>query len=467
MRSDAQLRRLRASRPPGILAIGFVGELLGSNPAPRRTFALAPPRRLVAALLRLADTGVDRRSSMAEQRWVRTINVVAIAAFVVSASYSVFYTILDFGSLWPVIITNSVWNVGYVFVIVVNRRGKPRLAAWLAMAVGLANTLVPALFLGAGSGVYLFVVLIPMIGVLLSGPNDVLMRVFVLGVGVLAFATMPIVFVNAPPVLDGTGAQKFLFASSAIGVALFGSFFALYYRWLVDQAEYDLAAANARSERLLLNVLPQPIAERLKAEESSLAERIDEVTVLFVDLVDSTVLGELLSADEWVALLDEVFTSFDDLTDELGLEKVATIGDSYFAVAGLDADGSDHMKRAVDMALAMRQEIAAWEVAGYGPLTARFGLASGPVVAGVIGKRKFRYDLWGDTVNTASRMESLSEPGMIQVTAHIQRSLADRYLFQARGQILVKGKGPMETFYLLGPRSNADTGLTETAGMTG
>ena len=214
-------------------------------------------------------------------------------------------------------------------------------------------------------------------------------------------------------------------------------------------------------------MLPQPIAERLKAEESSLAERIDEVTVLFVDLVDSTVLGELLSADEWVALLDEVFTSFDDLTDELGLEKVATIGDSYFAVAGLDSDGSDHMKRAVDMALAMRQEIAGWEVAGYGPLTARFGLASGPVVAGVIGKRKFRYDLWGDTVNTASRMESLSEPGMIQVTAHIQRSLADRYSFQARGHILVKGKGPMETFYLLGPRSNADTGLTETAGMTG
>jgi hypothetical protein len=102
-----------------------VGELLGSNPAPRRTFGLAAPRRFVAALLRLADTGVDRRSSMAEQRWVRTINVVAIAAFVVSASYSVFYTVLDFGSLWPVIITNSVWNVGYVLVIVVNRREGP------------------------------------------------------------------------------------------------------------------------------------------------------------------------------------------------------------------------------------------------------------------------------------------------------------------------------------------------------
>ena len=406
-------------------------------------------------------------SSMAERRWVRTINVVAVAALVFSASYAIFYTFLDFASLWPVVVTNTIWNVGYVGVIVVNSRGRPRLAAWMAMSFGLANTLIPAAFLGAGSGVYLFVVLIPMIGVLLSGPKDVLMRVIVLGVGVLAFAVMPIVYVNAPPVLDGTGAQRFLFASSAIGVAVFGSFFALYYRWLVDQAEADLAAANATSERLLLNILPGPIADRLKAEESSLADRIDEVTVLFVDLVDSTVLGELLPADEWVALLDRVFTCFDDLTDEYSLEKVATIGDSYFAVAGLDADDSDHMARAIDLALAMREKVAGWEVDGYGPLTARFGLASGPVVAGVIGKRKFRYDLWGDTVNTASRMESHAEPGRIQVTAHIHRSLGDSYAFEPRGQILVKGKGPMETYYLIGRRSAADPDLAETADLAG
>lgn len=404
---------------------------------------------------------------MADQRWVRTINVVAIAALVVSAAYATFYTFLDFGALWPVIVTNTLWNVGYVGVVLVNARGRPRLAAWMAMSLGLANTLIPAVFLGAGSGVYLFVVLIPMIGVLLSGPRDILMRVVVLGVGVLAFVTMPIVFVNSPPVLDGTRAQMFLFASSAIGVALFGSFFALYYRWLVDQAEADLAAANATSERLLLNILPGPIAERLKAEESSLAERIDEVTVLFVDLVDSTVLGELLTADEWVALLDRIFSAFDDLTDHHGLEKVATIGDSYFAVAGLEAGTQDHKARAVDLALAMRDHIAGCQVDGYGPLTARFGLSSGPVVAGVIGKRKFRYDLWGDTVNTASRMQSHAEPGTIQVTAPVWESLADRYEFRPRGMILVKGKGPMETYYLVGPRSAADSGLAEPANLAG
>ncbi|MGB8362742.1 MAG: adenylate/guanylate cyclase domain-containing protein [Acidimicrobiia bacterium] len=419
-----------------------------------------------ATLTRLVDIGVDRTRSMAEQRWVRTINVVALAALLVSSSYCVFYTVLDFGSLWPVVVTNVIWNIGYVAVVVVNGRGNPRVAAWLAICCGLANTLVPAAFLGAGSGVYLFVVLIPMIGVMLSGPGDVLMRMVVLVVGAVAFAAMPIHYVNAPPVLDGTIAQVFLFASSAIGVALFGSFFALYYRWLVDQAEEDLAAANARSERLLLNILPEPVADQLKAQESSVAYRIDEVTVLFADLVDSTVLGELLPADEWVSLLDSVFSHLDDLTDEFGLEKVATIGDSYFAVAGLSGGGGDHQAAAVDLALAMRDAIAGWEVPGYGRLTARFGLACGPVVAGVIGKRKFRYDLWGDTVNTASRMETQSEPGMIQVTAELHRHLADSYEFRPRGQVLIKGKGLMETHFLTGRRT-VERGLEESVPVAG
>lgn len=443
-----------------------VKDLLGADPSSE---VIDPGtsirRRIVSALIRLPDVGVDRTRSTAEQRWVRTINVVAIAAFVVSTSYAIFYSVLDFRTLWPVVVTNMIWNIGYLSAIAVNSQGRPRLAAWLAMSSGLANTLTPAAFLGAGSGVYLFVVLIPMIGVMLSGPKDVLMRVFVLAVGVASFAAMPILYVNSPPVLDGTSAQRFLFASSAIGVALFGSFFALYYRWLVDQAESDLAAANATSERLLLNILPGPIADRLKADESSMADRIEEVTVLFADLVDSTILGELLPADEWVALLDRVFSSFDDLTDEFGMEKVATIGDSYFAVAGLDGVDPDHRASAVELALAMREIVDGWEVPGYGQLSVRFGLASGPVVAGVIGKRKFRYDLWGDTVNTASRMESHGEPGMIQVTAEIQHCLAARYEFTPRGEVLIKGKGLMETYFLTGRRRAVPEGILERADL--
>jgi adenylate cyclase len=405
-------------------------------------------------LKRLVDRGVEQAESVAETRWVRTLNVVALAALALSSLFALFYGVLDLGSLWPVVVTNIIWNCGYGLVIVINGRGRTRLASWVLLFTGWANTLAPAVFLGAGTGVYLFLVLIPMIGVLISGPRDRVMPVVVIGFGVVAFAIVPMMFTESPPVMRGTMVEKALFASSAIGVGAFGSLFALYYRWLVALAEEALAAANARSERLLLNILPEPIAERLKAEESPIADRIDEVTVLFADLVGSTPLAQLLSADDLVALLDRIFSQFDDLSERFGLEKVATIGDGYMAVSGLPVGRPDHMAVAADMALAMRDSLGEYFVPGFGHLGMRFGLASGSVVAGVIGKRKFRFDLWGDTVNTASRMESHGEPGMIHVTSDIQRALADTYEFQPRGEILIKGKGPMETYFLISSRQS-------------
>lgn len=402
-----------------------------------------------SVLQRLVDWGVDRAESVAAARWVRTINVVAMAAIVVSSLFSVFYSVLDFGSLWPVVVTNIIWNCGYGLGMVVNGRGRSRLASWIVLFSGWANTIVPAAFLGLATGVYLFVVLVPMIGVLISGPRDRVMPPFVIAVGVLVFAVVPMVFVESPAVLSGTTVERALFASSAFGVAAFGSLFALYYRWLVAVAEEALAAANATSERLLLNILPAPIADRLKAEESPIADRVDEVTVLFADLAGFTPLAQLLSADDLVALLDRIFSRFDDLAKRYGLEKVASIGDGYMAVSGLPTARRDHMSAAADMALAMRRELSQHSVPGYGRLRMRYGLASGSVVAGVIGKAKFRYDLWGDTVNTASRMESHGRPGMIHVTADIYRALSDSYQFQPRGAIPIKGKGVMETYFLI------------------
>jgi class 3 adenylate cyclase len=404
------------------------------------------------ALQRLVDRGVERAESVVATRWVRTMNVVALAALVASSLFAIFYAVLDLASLWPVVVTNMIWNCGYVLVMVINGRGRTRLASWTLVLTGWANTIAPAVFLGAGTGVYLFLVLIPIIGVLISGPRDRVMPVVVIGLGVVIFAIVPMIFTESPAVLRGTAVEKALFASSAIGVGAIGSLFALYYRWLVTLAEEALAAANARSERLLLNILPEPIAERLKAEESPIADRIDEVTVLFADLVGFTPLSQLLSADDLVLLLNQIFSSFDDLSERFGLEKVATIGDGYLAVSGLPTPRPDHMSAAADMALAMQEALSHHIVPGYGRLGMRFGLASGSVVAGVIGKRKFRYDLWGDTVNTASRMESHGQPGKIHVTGDIHRALADSYEFQPRGEILIKGKGPMETYFLISTR---------------
>ncbi len=412
------------------------------------------------------DRGVDQAGSVADARWVRTINVVALAALLLSSLFAIFYSVLDLGSLWPVVVTNVIWNCGYLIVLAINGRGRTRLASWALLVTGWANCAAPAVFLGADTGVYLFLVLIPMIGVLISGPGDKVMPLVVIGFGVVAFAIVPMLFVETPEVLSGTTVEKALFASSAIGVAAFGSLFALYYRWLVALAEEALAAANARSERLLLNILPGPIAERLKAEESPIADRVEEVTVLFADLAGSTPLAQLLVADDLVALLDRIFSDFDDLSERFGLEKIATIGDGYLAVSGLPTARPDHMAVAADMALAMRDSLGQYLVPGYGHLGMRFGLASGSVVAGVIGKRKFRYDLWGDTVNTASRMESHGEPGKIHVTADIYRALADRYEFQPRGEVVIKGKGPMETYFLVSNRQTVP-GDSEAASRDG
>lgn len=409
---------------------------------------------VVSRLMRLVQLGTHRTATPAAARWAITINIVALTAMVLSTTFAVFYSFLDFETLWPVVITNVLWVGGYAAGMRLNWLGRRRRASWMMLATGWANTLIPAAFLGASTGVYLFLILVPMLGVLMSGPDDHLMPVVVIGFGAIAFAVMPIWFDQPPEVLRGSTVETVLFASSAIGVSVFGSLVALYFRRLVDIAEVALAEANERSERLLLSILPEPIAGRLKAEESPIADRVDNVTVLFADLVDSTRLSERLSADELVALLDRIFSHFDDLVEQFGLEKIATIGDCYLAVAGMPVPRTDHAVAAAETALAMRSALSQLQRPGDPPLGMRFGLSSGPVVAGVIGKRKFRYDLWGDTVNIASRMQTHGEPGMIHVTAGVSHALGDQYEFQPRGTIEVKGKGLMETYFLIGQRDS-------------
>lgn len=222
-----------------------------------------------------------------------------------------------------------------------------------------------------------------------------------------------------------------------------------------ERMRLALDLERKKSEQLLLNILPVEVAERLKAGESVIADRVEGVTILFADLVDSTPLSERLTPVQLVEVLDALFGAFDDLADALDLEKIKTVGDAYMVVGGLPTPRSDHVAAVAEMALAMREELAHHSVAGFGPLQMRFGIDTGTVVAGVIGKRKLSYDLWGDTVNTAARMESHGIPGRIQVTTAVYEALRDRYAFEARGEIEVKGKGTMVT-YLLAGRASPD-----------
>ena len=202
------------------------------------------------------------------------------------------------------------------------------------------------------------------------------------------------------------------------------------------------------SERLLLNILPEPIARRLKAGEEPIADHHTETTVLFADIAGFTAMTADMDPDDLVELLDEVFHEFDWIARDHGVEKVKTIGDACMMVGGLPEAQADHAARIAEAAFDIRDRVARCRGRGHGPIHVRIGIATGPVVAGVIGRTKFSYDLWGDVVNTASRMASLGETDRIQVTAEVVRVLGDRYAFQPRGALEVKGKGSMETWYL-------------------
>jgi class 3 adenylate cyclase len=216
----------------------------------------------------------------------------------------------------------------------------------------------------------------------------------------------------------------------------------------IQTSVQTIADKNKENENLLLNILPGPIAERLKSGETTIADHYPEVTVLFADIVGFTTMSQNRQPTEIVSLLNGLFTRFDAIAAKHQIEKIKTIGDAYMAVAGLSTSGQDHSKRMVDMALEMLDAVERYATQTGIPLSIRIGLNAGPVAAGVIGTSKFIYDLWGDTVNMASRMESTGVPGAIQVTCPIYQKLSGDYTFEARGPIQVKGKGSYQTWLL-------------------
>lgn len=228
--------------------------------------------------------------------------------------------------------------------------------------------------------------------------------------------------------------------------------------WMLEALESslkDLTAEQEKAERLLQNILPQAIAERLKKEQRTIADNFAEVTVLFADIVGFTQLAAQTSPVELVNLLNQIFSAFDQLAEQHGLEKIKTIGDAYMVVGGLPTPREDHAEAIAQMALDMQNEITRFNIANGLNFSIRIGINTGPVVAGVIGLKKFIYDLWGDTVNIASRMESHGKPGSIQLTAATKECLHDKYHLEERGSIQIKGKGEMTTYLLIGIKTES------------
>jgi class 3 adenylate cyclase len=268
---------------------------------------------------------------------------------------------------------------------------------------------------------------------------------------------IPVIVISALDELDSVvrcieaGAEDYLtkpfnpiLLSARIGASL-------EKKWLRDREKKfvaDLEQEKARSETLLLNILPQSIINRMRNGEMVIADRVAEATILFCDLVGFTALSQELAADRIIDFLSKIFSAFDQLAAEFGVEKIKTIGDAYMVAAGIPEAQPDHAERIAAVAPRMLDAVAAIAEATHLTLAARIGIHTGPITAGVIGTHKFVYDVWGDTVNTASRMESQSLPGRIQVSAATRAALGDRFKLERRGIIEVKGKGMMETYFL-------------------
>jgi adenylate cyclase len=264
----------------------------------------------------------------------------------------------------------------------------------------------------------------------------------ILGELLFANADLPLWFTSTMLALNIVGA-------ASIAFMLLGTF--AHQR---NEALVALRAEQEKSESLLVNVLPGSIAARLKATDRTIADHFDATSILFADVVAFTSLSLRLPPTEVVGILDRLFSNFDALVERHGLEKIKTVGDCYMAAAGVPDPHEDHARRAALLALDMRDAVTTSAVAGREDLELRIGINSGPVVAGVIGRKRFIYDLWSDAVNTASRMESHGTPGEIQITRATYELLKDEFVCRPRGMISVKGKGELETWYLERTRSD-------------
>jgi adenylate cyclase len=416
-------------------------------------------RRLPGWLRRLAEIGVLPSDS--EELRVRKAVLVLSSTLMASLAFVWVATYAALG-LWVSAAIPFVYQVAsavsiYTFARTRRYRLFRRSQLWMSLLLPFALQWSLGGF-ETSSAVSLWAVTSPLGALLFVGSRQSVPW-FVAFVGLVAVSAGidPALAAGAPNIPNGVGVT--FFALNILGPATTAYVLLQYFVRARERALAELAREHralereqAKSERLLLNVLPEPVAARLKEEEGIIADSFAGVTVLFADIAGFTPLSERLSAPDVVALLDRVFARWDALAASLGVEKIKTIGDAYMAAGGIPLPRADHAEAIAELALAMRPEVARCAAETGLALEVRIGIDTGPVVAGVIGRAKFIYDLWGDTVNTASRMESHALPGTIQVTGRAYEELRARYELRPRGTIDVKGKGPMTTYLLLGPR---------------
>jgi adenylate cyclase len=409
---------------------------------------LRSPRveRLFGRLIRI---GRDPEMLPSEARYVVLTNIIALLGVVFTLGFA---PVLLLSGSWMLAVLQVLYAAGYLPTFWLNRKGD-HVAATAFLVLGSHVLALSQVFVeGTELDVHLFFMLHTMLPFLLFSP-----RHHRLMVALSAIAGLDLVLVVAlgdhlprlGPVIEP---ERVVILRTILLGGLFATLAACahYARRATLIAEAALDRAHQRSEELLLNILPASIARRLKLGGGTIADGFTGVTVLFADIVGFTRLATRLPPERIVAMLNDLFCQFDDLAGALGLEKIKTIGDCYMIAGGLPEPRPDHADAVARMALAMLPIVDALAARTGEALGVRIGMHSGPVVAGVIGKRKFIYDLWGDTVNIASRMESHGIPGTIQLSNASRELLDGKYRLTPRGAIEIKGKGAMETWLLEG-----------------
>jgi class 3 adenylate cyclase len=394
-------------------------------------------------LVRVLDIGADPADEADLRIRKRTAVAVAFAFIVVGAVFG----LADLALARPVFVALALVEIAAFGMALVLFHRSHRLTPLIAsMAIGglavLFASVIAAGGLSWGAVNLIWIILVPIAAVLFLGPRAGPPALAGVIVVVAASVVIDPFIRTAPPepsLLRTVLAAVDLIVPAAIALGL------------VVFIDGERLRAKAESDALLLNVLPRSIADRLKHGERVIADHYDQVTILFADVVDFTPFAAHETPARVVAVLNEVFSRFDTLAERHGLEKIKTIGDAYMVVAGAPEPRADHAAVIVDMALEMQAVAALTEPTPGSPLRLRIGIASGPAVAGVIGHRKFSYDVWGDAVNLASRMESTGVPGSIQVASSTWQVCGDRYPFTSR-DVDVKGLGALRT-YLLDPGS--------------
>ena len=393
-------------------------------------------------------SGVTTSMTESDARYVRFLNAILLLFTLTQIPV---FPILIMTKMTSALTVNVIALSLIILSFYLNRRGLYLSAKLLVTGVILANTLYFVLLVGSGAPAHFWLIPCAMLATLVFKPHERIWRLFFVVISLVSFMALEYIYLDLEPVLvisEDPATQIYAAHGSTVSAIILTLILAGLMHARFAHSEVALSMKQVESERLLRAILPDEIARALKKDGSAPAVRHDDVSLLFADIVGFTPLSASMPAEEVVALLAEIFQRFDKLIEESGVEKIKTIGDAYMIAGGVPNADPDHAERLGRCALGMLDALKAFCDSSEYDLQLRIGLHRGPAVAGVIGTTKFAYDLWGESVNLASRLESSSEPGRIQVSEAYRSELEAKMTFVERGEVTLKGVGKTKTYWL-------------------